>query len=439
MKRGSTGSNSSKIKELRRTIFTVCLIFFFLAISQFNPISHLISTLNSTSRKTEVLLILHGAPYIAPVRPLPKSFSDPVLQGNWGDWLWKLAVQRLLDPDRSITCSHKREYCVQQNPNVSRIVHYYPSANNLMEEWRLKGRLVNKHILTAQNILLNHEDDIVLPIGLGTQAEFSKNRFQGDLGLQSNFTLSSKDAVLDTMSILFLKEMERRGQVSFFRGSFTNEVAMKYGYYHGIEAGCPTLFINDDSNLGKDLERKYNLVINRIGDRSLKIAFNSSPARPRLTKLIVNLSNVYPNSLIFAQEKGEMKHLESVGVPFQKIRLFEGNIIAWQHELRKMDIAFGPRIHGNMAAISASVPAYVVAPDHRVYELSNVMKLPHTHIYDERLLNSSLDIAEIIQSAKFDGSSFDLNRCNIAKMYVRGFGSIGMHISNHVKDLAMQC
>lgn len=384
--------------------------------------------------RSETVVMLHRTPYIGPRQPAPASYKDSTLDGNWGDWLWKFAAWTILDQNRSLTCNEDRYLCLKDSARTKRIVHFQPFANDLTKvEWK------NTHLYGAYEILEHFKDEPFLAIGLGMQAPFAKKRSETDLGLKDNITYTVNNAKLSKTSIKFLNELERRQQIAFFRGSFTNEVARKYGYTFGLAAGCPTLFINPLPRLGNLLQFRYKDVGERIGDRSLKIAFNSSPSSPLVTQLIVRLLNKYPNSLLFPQHAEELKYLESLGVPFNRVRVFNADVSLWMDTLKSMDVAFGPRIHGSMAAISAGIPAFIIAPDHRVLELSSTMMIPHTHIYDKTLLADDIDVAKIIANASFDGQLFDLNRCRLAKLYSTVFQSHGIHAARHMSTIAQQC
>ena len=66
--------------------------------------------------------------------------------------------------------------------------------------------------------------------------------------------------------------------------------------------------------------------------------------------------------------------------------------------MRDFDFVFGTRIHGNITALLAGTPAYVVAHDTRTLELSRYHEIPHRTV-DE--LRPDLDAAELYDEADF--------------------------------------
>ena len=76
--------------------------------------------------------------------------------------------------------------------------------------------------------------------------------------------------------------------------------------------------------------------------------------------------------------------------------------------MRSVDFAFGTRIHGNIAALLAGTPSYVLAHDSRSLELARYFAIPH------RLIS---EVREDADAAGFyDESDFtELNRGHAAR------------------------
>ena len=53
------------------------------------------------------------------------------------------------------------------------------------------------------------------------------------------------------------------------------------------------------------------------------------------------------------------------------------NVPSWLSLLQSVDFSIGTRIHGNIAAVLAGTPAYVIATDSRVLELAQYHNIPH--------------------------------------------------------------
>ena len=72
---------------------------------------------------------------------------------------------------------------------------------------------------------------------------------------------------------------------------------------------------------------------------------------------------------------------------------------AWFEFLKKRDLNFGTRIHGNISGVLSGVPTFIVAPDGRVRELAEYHRIPNITI-DE--LDESKDIFELLKDVDFN-------------------------------------
>ncbi len=63
---------------------------------------------------------------------------------------------------------------------------------------------------------------------------------------------------------------------------------------------------------------------------------------------------------------------------------------------RRHDFSFGSRIHGNIAAVLAGTPAYVLAHDSRTLELARYFEIPHAVLPD---VPPDVDAADLYAAA----------------------------------------
>jgi hypothetical protein len=72
--------------------------------------------------------------------------------------------------------------------------------------------------------------------------------------------------------------------------------------------------------------------------------------------------------------------------------------LPWLDYLAGQDFAFGTRIHGNVAALLAGTPAYVVAHDSRTLELARYHGIPHRPIAE---VDDATTVAELYDEADY--------------------------------------
>ena len=96
----------------------------------------------------------------------------------------------------------------------------------------------------------------------------------------------------------------------------------------------------------------------------------------------------------------------------------------WLAYLRAVDFTFGTRIHGNIAALLAGTPAYVLGHDSRTPELARYFEIPHKLISE---ITPETDAAELYAEADYG----PLN-ANHKQRYDTFFGYVERHGLSHV-------
>lgn len=74
------------------------------------------------------------------------------------------------------------------------------------------------------------------------------------------------------------------------------------------------------------------------------------------------------------------------------------NVPSWLKLLRGVDFSIGSRIHGNIAAVLAGTPAYIIATDSRILELARYHNIPYTTAKE---LDYSKSMREIYEETDF--------------------------------------
>lgn len=368
------------------------------------------------------------------------SYADALehCRGNSGNFVWFYGGTYLIDSTQVQHCFGDRDHCIGLHPYHSKLVYYSPRSYMLIDNYTLQYNHGSRLVMIRVAGIMSKSDEPYYIVGAGTQPIFNYDMSLVDVGAADSIAVGPEDYNLIDEGRNLLQVMQRKKQVAFFRGAFTNAVAKRFGYTYGLETGCPSLMINRDVRLGQSLQIKYDAIAKRIGDKSLKIAINLSKP-PRLRQIYWQILREYPNSLIYAQGKNDFDALKEEGIPWDRVRFFAADVPAWIRSIESMDVSFGSRIHGNMVAVSAGVPVFLIAPDHRVLEMAQTMNLPATHLYDERLLEDSIDVASFFAQAQFDGAEFDRNRCRIAREYKKHFNEAGMPLAPHVEKITELC
>ncbi len=108
------------------------------------------------------------------------------------------------------------------------------------------------------------------------------------------------------------------------------------------------------------------------------------PRYPNLTYIPQDLDTL--NLLLWGESRRDAARLADVPI-HSSHPLFQENRVRfyvepwpWIDDLRAYDFAFGSRIHGNIAALLAGTPAFVLAHDSRTLELARYFEIPHRPI-----------------------------------------------------------
>ncbi|KAI0557421.1 Polysaccharide pyruvyl transferase [Gracilaria domingensis] len=284
--------------------------------------------------------------------------------------------------------------------------------------------------------ILSNPNNVLLLIGLGTKSNFERNSSSLELKPGGIINAGVYDVPVDRNMVKLARMLQKQATPVLFRGQFSYDVAQRLGYKLGVITGCPSLFISDDIYMGRNLEKRYQMLQERKEDSKLKIAINVIKSTSSL-HFAKDILDRYENSIVFAQDLIDVKMLKSMNISITRVRLFY-DVLQWRLALSHFDISIGFRIHGSMVALSAGIPTLVIAPDYPVLEMVEEMRIPHTTIFDERL-KPGIDIASFVSSTGFDGFHFDENRCEIAKLYKRTFHHFGIKVSSFVSEISRIC
>lgn len=194
------------------------------------------------------------------------------------------------------------------------------------------------------------------------------------------------------------------------RGECTYDYLRGLGFRDVEVIGCPSMFFHGDRMA---IEKRAPAL-----EPDAALAMNVTPYVQRMGDVVMSHHARYPNLRYIAQDLPTLELLlwgES-GEAAQRIDklpvhvthpLFVENKVRffvdpwpWIDALRTADFAFGSRIHGNIAALLAGTPSYVLAHDSRTLELARYFEIPHRRISD---VNPDTDAADLYAEADYTG------------------------------------
>lgn len=227
----------------------------------------------------------------------------------------------------------------------------------------------------------------------------------------------SSEAV-DTAALRFVRAVLERSESIGVRGEFTKA----YLEHLGIPGdrvdviGCPSLHVFEPGTT----------VPSPAGPlgRDALLAVNLTPSVPWMRTFLEHNHATYPNLTYLPQDNDTLGLLlwgdefdAPDGFPGtrdhylyreDKIRFFT-EPITWQRFLAGQDFACGSRIHGNVAALLAGVPAFQLAHDSRTVELARFHRIP----YREYPTGAQVPAAELDAAALYERA--DLTAFNAAR------------------------
>ena len=231
-------------------------------------------------------------------------------------------------------------------------------------------------------------------------------------GAQSDLSMD-RDRLepLDDLVRAFMSAVLERSASVGVRGEFTADYLATLGFTDVEVIGCPSMFMEGDRT-------RVTKRVDALDRRSL-FAMNGHHQAQQLAPIIRANGRRYPRMLFIAQIEREMRSLlgeeptETDGDLGLKARnpahpahrLYrEGRVRyfldpdPWISFLGGCDLAFGARIHGNIAAILAGIPACVFAHDSRTTELAHYLGIPYRSLQD---VDPRLDAADLYESLDF--------------------------------------
>jgi hypothetical protein len=198
--------------------------------------------------------------------------------------------------------------------------------------------------------------------------------------------LKPLDAAVTRLCRAVLERSESIG----VRGEFTAPYLNDLGFTRVEVIGCPSIFLRDGAP-------KVPHGASRLS-ADARLAINLTPHIPGIRELAAHHARAYRRSVYVAQELRDLRLMLRTNFRGRRDDLAEAPQVpgdaymtpsrgrfyldprTWVNDLQATDFSFGTRIHGNIAAIVAGRPAFVLAHDSRTLELARALDIPHLQV-----------------------------------------------------------
>lgn len=188
------------------------------------------------------------------------------------------------------------------------------------------------------------------------------------VGMQAGLDLAElAGAPMDRAVRAFVSAVLDRSPAIGVRGEHTHAYLRKLGFGAVEVIGCPSLYFNGGA-----------LGIGRpdgaLGGEA-RIAVNHAPSAGSATAEFARRALAdHPNGVFVAQEEANAAAWRRI-VP-DRVHHFR-DVPPWLAFMKTRAFSIGTRIHGNIAALLAGVPAVVIVHDARTEEIVRYHELPH--------------------------------------------------------------
>lgn len=217
----------------------------------------------------------------------------------------------------------------------------------------------------------------------------------------------------------FVSAVLERSNMIGVRGEITAKYLSRLGFREGIDhtmIGCPSMYA-----FGRELKiRETNITTESM------VTVNSSRLSPKhVLDFITRSMKEFPNHYFIPQWRKEMiltyagapalakpadnypVSMEDPAYQNDRVRFFL-NVPTWLDFLRKADLSFGARLHGNIAATIAG--SLLLPKDARMRELAEYHQLTHVmanEITDQTKLSELIETLDFHQPEKRQAQNFD--------------------------------
>ena len=224
------------------------------------------------------------------------------------------------------------------------------------------------------------------------------------------------------------------------RDEFTYDVVKRLGIENAVVTGCPSNFLNLDTDLGAVILAKSSSLLSNGYTWSMTKAHLSEcssghPAAKDVLRNVIKLLSASPSfyiiqdplllpyllrevNIIANPYRLNVTEIEDFSRIIRAKALHFSSVDAWLDFSRTCDLALGMRLHGNMVPLQAGVPSLVIGHDSRTEGLANFMGVPVMSPEKFIALSGRSSPADIVEFIANTMSGYDLRRKKLASTWV---------------------
>jgi len=290
----------------------------------------------------------------SPLQAAPANTPSRAGFGNSGNILFSHSVfkglykhQNQIDID-----GYDPEFASPEEINERYDAYVLPMANAFRPEFEA--------VLGRYTALIRRLKIPCIVVGVGAQAGLDLAELRG--------------APMDATVKDFASAVLDRSPAIGVRGEHSRDYLNRLGFNAIDIIGCPSMFF---------CGAEFSVLVKRPEDSMGLIAVNHGPGADAASAGFArSILASYPNSTFIAQETANaqawsaiVSEKSSLGQP-HRVRHFR-EIAPWLAFMRTRSFSIGTRIHGNIAALLAGVPAVVIVHDSRTREIARHHRIPH--------------------------------------------------------------
>lgn len=329
--------------------------------------------------------------------------------GNVGNMIWQYGASSLLDAEKNFlvqgSAGDVRNAFRTEGPPALLLL---PVANIFFS--KIPSFLTEFVPMAEKNIM----------VGAGSQLFFYEMHKYPDVGEVVNkpemVTMPLPDNVQE-----FLHMLADRSLLIGVRGKYTYNVLSQYEKRAIKSLGCPSLIISDEPKLGQVIAKNKDLILKSPDPAALKFII-TLPVHysPNMMRLLHGLTVRHPRSFVVLQDPRD-EYILNVAASHYDMHfhntIWFNRYGDWQKFACDADAAIGARIHGSMVAVQCGKPVFIIAPDRRVQELADVMKVPH-RVSMSPDLRVNMTYVDLFSLPAPSAAEFDERRAEFASVYI---------------------